>query len=78
MSPIRGPGRRARAEASGPVGRPPAPAYRGVMGVFAIVDDARDAVRALRQAGHRDLSVFSPVPHHEIEEALEQGPSLVR
>jgi hypothetical protein len=60
------------------VGRPPAAPYRGVLGVFAYVDDARDAVRALREAGHRNLSVFSAVPHHEIEEALEQGPSLVR
>ena len=48
------------------------------MGVYYYVDDAADAVRALRQAGPPDLSVFSPVPHHEIERALEQGPSLVR
>ncbi len=52
--------------------------YQGVMGVFYYVDDAADAVRALRQAGHQGLSVFSPVPHHQIERALEQGPSLVR
>ncbi len=56
----------------------PAPRFHGVLGVFEYVDDAADAVRTLRQAGHRDLSVFSPVPHHEIEHALEQGPSLVR
>jgi hypothetical protein len=78
MKPIRVARRGAPAEASGAVGRPPAPPYRGVLGVFAYVDDARDAVLALRQAGHRDLSVFSPVPYHEIEAALEQGPSLVR
>jgi hypothetical protein len=52
--------------------------YEGVMGVYFYVDDAADAVRSLRQAGHQDLSVFSPVPHHEIEHALDQGPSLVR
>jgi hypothetical protein len=52
--------------------------YEGVMGIFYYVDDAAEAVRALRQLGHRDVSVFSPVPHHEIERALEQGPSLVR
>ncbi len=57
----------------GPVSR-----QRGVMGVYYHVNDAADAVRALRQQGHRDLSVFSPVPYHEIERALEQGPSLVR
>jgi hypothetical protein len=47
------------------------------MGIFYYVDDVVDAVRALRQAGHR-IAVFSPVPHHDIERALEQGPSLVR
>jgi hypothetical protein len=52
--------------------------YRGVMGVFYYVDDVTQAVSALRQLGHRDLSVFSPVPYHAIEHALEQGPSLVR
>jgi hypothetical protein len=51
--------------------------FDGVMGVFYYVDDATDAVKALRHQGHR-LSVFSPVPHHDIEAALEQGPSLVR
>ena len=52
--------------------------FDGVMGVFYYVDDATDAVKALRHQGHRNLSVFSPVPHHDIEAALEQGPSLVR
>jgi hypothetical protein len=52
--------------------------YRGVMGVFYYVDDAAEAVRTLRQVGHKNLSVYSPVPHHEIEHALEQGPSIVR
>jgi hypothetical protein len=56
----------------------PSAKYQGVMGVFYYVDDAADAVRTLRQAGHQRLSVISPVPHHEIEAALEQGPSLVR
>jgi len=57
---------------------PPPPKFYGVMGMFHYVDDAADAVTALRQAGHKDLQVFSPVPHHEIEKALEQGPSIVR
>ena len=52
--------------------------YQGVMGVFYYVDDAAAAVRALRRLGHQRLAVFSPVPHHEIEQALDQGPSLVR
>jgi len=57
---------------------PPPPKFYGVMGIFYYVDDAAKAVTALRQAGHKDLQVFSPVPHHEIEHALEQGPSIVR
>ena len=57
---------------------PPKGTAKGVMGVFYYVDDATDAVRTLRQVGHRDLRVFSPVPHHQIEKALEQGPSIVR
>jgi hypothetical protein len=52
--------------------------FHGVMGVYYYVDDAAEAVRALRQMGHHKVSVFSPVPHHEIEAALAQGPSLVR
>ncbi len=57
---------------------PPPQKFNGVMGIFYYVDDAAHAVTALRAAGHRDLQVFSPVPHHEIEHALEQGPSMVR
>jgi hypothetical protein len=57
---------------------PPPQHFQGVMGIFYYVDDATDAVKALRGMGHANLSVFSPVPHHDIERALEQGPSLVR
>ena len=57
---------------------PPPPKFHGVMGIWYYVDDAADAVKMLREAGHKNLNVFSPVPHHEIEHAMEQGPSLVR
>ena len=57
---------------------PPAGKFNGVMGVFFYVDDAAEAVRSLRTAGHKNLSVFSPVPHHEIESQIEHGPSPVR
>ena len=52
--------------------------YHGVMGVYAYVDDATEAVSALRQAGHGPISIFSPVPYPELERAMDQGPSLVR
>lgn len=52
--------------------------FKGVMGVFYYVDDATQAVESLRQIGHKRIAVISPVPHHEIEHAMEQGPSLVR
>jgi len=57
-------------------GKPPK--HHGVLGVFYYVDDAEAAVRALRQMGRTDVAVMSPVPYHQIEAALEQGPSLVR
>jgi hypothetical protein len=57
---------------------PPPPKFHGVMGIFYYVDDAADTVRSLRGAGHQNLRVFSPIPYHEIERALEQGPSIVR
>ena len=57
---------------------PPPPKFHGALGIFYYVDDAAEAVMALRQAGHKNVNVFSPVPHHDIERALEQGPSLVR
>ena len=57
---------------------PTPPKFHGVMGIWYYVDDAADAVTTLRQSGHPHLSVFSPVPHHEITHALGQGESLVR
>ena len=52
--------------------------YQGVLGVFYYVDDAEGVVTALRGLGHKEIVVKSPVPHHSIEKALGQGPSLVR
>ncbi len=58
---------------------PPAPRFDGVMGIYQYVDDACDAVKALRGAGFgKRMHVYSPVPYHDIEHAMEQGPSLVR
>ena len=59
------------------VAGPPAK-FTGVMGVFYYVDDVTEAVRALRQTGHANLRVYSPVPYHDVERALEQGPTVGR
>jgi hypothetical protein len=52
--------------------------FQGVMGIYSYVDDATKAVHALHDLGHKNLSVFSPVPYHDLEHAQKQGPSLVR
>ena len=50
----------------------------GVLGVFAHLDTTTDAIRRLRGAGYEHLTVYSPTPRHEIEEALERPESPVR
>ena len=52
--------------------------YQGVLGVFYYVDDVEAAITGLRGLGLEEIVVKSPVPHHAIEKALRQGPSLVR
>src|SRR5437879_9635117 len=54
---------------------PPTP---GVLGVFAHLDATVAAIKQLRAAGHTDFTVYSPIPRHEIEDALGQRVSPVR
>ena len=54
---------------------PPTP---GVLGVFAHLDATVEAIHRLKSAGHRNLTVYSPIPRHELEEALAQPMSPVR
>jgi len=54
---------------------PPTP---GVLGVFAHLDATIEAIKQLRARGHTDFTVYSPMPRHEIEEALGQPVSPVR
>jgi hypothetical protein len=54
---------------------PPTP---GALGVFAHLDTTLDAIRRLRAAGHTEFTVYSPIPSHEIEDALGQAVSPVR
>lgn len=53
-------------------------AANGVLASFAELDAATGAIRALRERGMKDMVVFSPVPHHELEHALEPPQSPVR
>jgi len=54
---------------------PPTP---GVLAVFAHLDTTVAAIKQLRAAGHTDFTVYSPIPRHEIEDALGQAVSPVR
>lgn len=49
----------------------------GVLGVFPHLDTTTAAIRRLRSEGY-ELTVYSPTPRHEIEEALERPESPVR
>lgn len=49
----------------------------GVLGVFAYLDAATHAIEQLRHRGV-PMTVYSPTPRHEIEEALDAPASAVR
>ena len=49
----------------------------GVLGVFPHLDTATAAIRRLRKEGYQ-LTVYSPTPRHEVEEALGTKESPVR
>lgn len=53
-------------------------ARQGVLGIFPYLDSTTNAIRQLRKAGFGDLTVYTPVPRHEIEEALQPKESPVR
>ncbi|HEX6560284.1 MAG TPA: DUF3341 domain-containing protein [Longimicrobiales bacterium] len=50
----------------------------GVLGVFAEVDAAVEAIEKLRAAGLRRIVTFSPMPSHDLEHALHPPQSPVR
>ena len=50
----------------------------GVIGAFHEIDAATDAIGALRRAGFKEITVYTPTPRHEFEQALEAPPSRVR
>jgi hypothetical protein len=50
----------------------------GIMAVFEHVDVAADSIRALKEMGHKDMTVYTPAPLHEIEDAIGHTSSPVR
>lgn len=51
---------------------------RGVLGTFRELDAVLDAIGALRRQRAGDMTIYSPTPRHELEHALQHGPSAVR
>ena len=51
---------------------------QGVVGVYSYQDSVLEAVGKLKDAGYRNMRVFSPFPSHEIEEAIDLPESPVR
>ena len=49
-----------------------------VLGIFAELDAAVDAIQRLKAAGVRDMTVYAPYPSHELEHAIEPIQSPVR
>lgn len=43
----------------------------GVLAQYTSLGEAESAIRRLREAGHKDLTVWSPVPSEALEEALD-------
>jgi hypothetical protein len=51
---------------------------RGVLGSFHELDATVSAIEALKEAKLGAIQVFTPTPRHELEHALNRGPSPVR
>ena len=54
------------------------PTTETVLGVFAHVDTTVRALEELRAKGYHDLTVYTPVPVHEIEDVLERDRPVSR
>ncbi|MCZ6759626.1 MAG: DUF3341 domain-containing protein [Gemmatimonadetes bacterium] len=50
----------------------------GILAVFEHVDAAAESIKALKGVGYDDFTVYSPVPNHELEEAVGHPVSPVR
>lgn len=50
----------------------------GVIGAFRELDSTVDAIAALKKEQLGEITVYSPTPRHELEHAIDAGPSVVR
>ena len=50
----------------------------GIVGVFGDIDGLVLAIRELKAKGYDSVTVYSPVPRHEIDDVLDQPVSPVR
>lgn len=46
---------------------------QNILGLFDYADDTVDAINELQSAGYSDMVVFSPIPLHDVEHAIEHG-----
>lgn len=51
---------------------------RGILGIFRELDATIDAIHALKERRIGTVTVFTPTPRHEIDDAVALGPSPVR
>src|SRR6478735_12289292 len=51
---------------------------QGVIGAFRELDSAVHAIEDLRKQNFRDITVYTPTPRHELEEAIAPPKSAVR
>ncbi|HSJ05730.1 MAG TPA: DUF3341 domain-containing protein [Longimicrobiales bacterium] len=51
---------------------------QGMLGIYDHVDAAAETIERLRAAGMKRMTVFSPIPSHDLEHALHGGESPVR
>ena len=50
----------------------------GVLAAYQHVDAASQAISELKEMGHHDFTVYTPVPNHEIADAIDHPVSPVR
>ncbi len=44
-----------------------------IIGSYQFVDDTREAIKKLRDAGFEDVQLFSPLPNHDLEDEMFHG-----